>query len=254
MGVSVAYYRNRTVSDAEMYIWETIDDPSTTVFTIAELSEESEEDFSNEGYLFIAWNTARDGSGTSYAPGDTISSNTTLYAVWRLPNTYTVKENQLIDIADAIREKTGGTAGLSFPDGFISGINDAASRYAVENLIVPYSAKMPTDNGSYSFITKSTGYNYFNNFYVSDGVQKTMSVYFIPMFDIEVWFNSNESTKYTLEAGKQYMYTIHGYMNNNYQSMYETLIYLNSPYTKICDSGNFTWFIDCRINFKKKVS
>lgn len=122
MGVSVAYYRNRTASDSEVYIWETIDDPSTTVFTIAELSEESEEDFSNEGYVFIAWNTARDGSGTNYAPGDTISSNTTLYAVWRLSNTYTVKEDQLIDIADTIRMKTGKTDALSFPDDFISEI------------------------------------------------------------------------------------------------------------------------------------
>lgn len=36
------------------------------------------------GYIFSGWNTAADGSGTTYAPGDifAISVNTTLYAIW----------------------------------------------------------------------------------------------------------------------------------------------------------------------------
>lgn len=36
------------------------------------------------GHTFLGWNTAADGTGTSYAPGDTFTTdaNTTLYAVW----------------------------------------------------------------------------------------------------------------------------------------------------------------------------
>ncbi len=46
------------------------------------------------GYTFKSWNTKADGSGTSYAPGATYSSNAavTLYAQWSA-NTYTVSYN-----------------------------------------------------------------------------------------------------------------------------------------------------------------
>jgi len=45
------------------------------------------------GFTFITWNTVADGSGTSYAPGETFqigSSNITLYAKWTSNPTYTV--------------------------------------------------------------------------------------------------------------------------------------------------------------------
>jgi uncharacterized repeat protein (TIGR02543 family) len=46
------------------------------------------------GYTFANWNTAADGSGTSYSPGNpfVINANTTLYAIWTpvVPTTYTV--------------------------------------------------------------------------------------------------------------------------------------------------------------------
>jgi uncharacterized repeat protein (TIGR02543 family) len=49
------------------------------------------------GYTFANWNTAADGSGTSYSPSSTfpITSNTTLYAQWTpvAPTTYTVTYN-----------------------------------------------------------------------------------------------------------------------------------------------------------------
>ena len=47
------------------------------------------------GYIFIGWNTAADGSGTSYSPSNSfiITSNTTLYAQWLLLPTYTVTYN-----------------------------------------------------------------------------------------------------------------------------------------------------------------
>ncbi|MCR4669524.1 MAG: cell wall-binding repeat-containing protein [Clostridia bacterium] len=40
--------------------------------------------FSNEGYIFAGWNTAADGSGTSYEAGDviTVTKNIVLYAQW----------------------------------------------------------------------------------------------------------------------------------------------------------------------------
>ena len=44
------------------------------------------------GYTFAGWNTAANGSGTSYSPGNTFamgSSNVTLYAQWTA-NAYTV--------------------------------------------------------------------------------------------------------------------------------------------------------------------
>ena len=46
------------------------------------------------GYSFVEWNTSSDGTGTSYAPGGTFSTNadTTLYAVWA-PITYTLSFN-----------------------------------------------------------------------------------------------------------------------------------------------------------------
>jgi uncharacterized repeat protein (TIGR02543 family) len=46
--------------------------------------EIAENTFTKEGFTFSAWNTAADGSGTSYAPGDIIdiNSNTKLFAQW----------------------------------------------------------------------------------------------------------------------------------------------------------------------------
>ena len=55
------------------------------------------------GYTFSGWNTAANGSGTSYSPGATfsITANTTLYAQWTI-NTYTVTYDG--------NTSTGGTA------------------------------------------------------------------------------------------------------------------------------------------------
>lgn len=46
------------------------------------------------GHTFVEWNTAANGSGTSYNPGATFTANanTTLYAIWST-NTYTVSYN-----------------------------------------------------------------------------------------------------------------------------------------------------------------
>lgn len=44
--------------------------------------------FTRTNYTFLGWNTEADGSGTSYAPGDTYSANAglTLYAQWKKNN------------------------------------------------------------------------------------------------------------------------------------------------------------------------
>lgn len=40
--------------------------------------------FTRDGYAFDGWNTAADGSGTDFAPGEpfTFEADTTLYAQW----------------------------------------------------------------------------------------------------------------------------------------------------------------------------
>ena len=41
--------------------------------------------FTRQGYTFTGWNTAADGSGTSYAEGDSliVNADVTLYAQWK---------------------------------------------------------------------------------------------------------------------------------------------------------------------------
>ncbi len=52
-------------------------------------------DLYNEGYEFDGWNTADDGSGTPYVPGDalTITADTTLYAQWAALHTVSYDAN-----------------------------------------------------------------------------------------------------------------------------------------------------------------
>jgi uncharacterized repeat protein (TIGR02543 family) len=44
----------------------------------------------NSGYVFVGWNTAANGGGTSYSPGNTflIAANTTLFAQWSLVSSF----------------------------------------------------------------------------------------------------------------------------------------------------------------------
>ena len=50
------------------------------------------------GYTFTGWNTAANGSGTSYAPGDTltITANTTLYAQWEVEQVVWYPVNDIV--------------------------------------------------------------------------------------------------------------------------------------------------------------
>lgn len=63
------------------------------------------------GYEFVKWNTASDGSGTSYSPGDQygLDENVTLYAIWK-QTTFTVAYNANGGTnAPASQSKTYGT-------------------------------------------------------------------------------------------------------------------------------------------------
>ena len=80
-----------------------------------------------EGFLFKEWNTARDGSGISFAPGDRSDDMAALYyAIWEKlpkPKKYIAEEASLTAVADAIRAKSGATGQLSFPTGFVNAIS-----------------------------------------------------------------------------------------------------------------------------------
>ncbi len=75
--------------------------------------------FVYSGYVFRGWNTANDGSGTYYAPGDkfTISSNTTLYAVWvegtKGTVTYNLKTNSSATTLDNCTSATPTSGDLT---------------------------------------------------------------------------------------------------------------------------------------------
>ena len=67
--------------------------------------------YSKKGYDFTGWNTAEDGSGTDYQPGDTIDlteAEITLYAQWEKPGD---------DIDDPDDEKDGGGDGQNGTSG-----------------------------------------------------------------------------------------------------------------------------------------
>ncbi|WP_166240936.1 InlB B-repeat-containing protein [Paenibacillus turpanensis] len=64
-----------------------------------------------EGYSFEGWNTAADGSGTTYRAGDSISiaGGVTLYAQWQFIRTYTIGQLENLTLAELTEEYTSGT-------------------------------------------------------------------------------------------------------------------------------------------------
>lgn len=69
------------------------------------------------GYVFRGWSTTENGSVvyTPYAT-PTITEDTTLYAVWQKAESYLVREDTLVNIANAVRTKTGGTDAIALDD------------------------------------------------------------------------------------------------------------------------------------------
>lgn len=90
------------------------------------------------GYQFKEWNTARDGTGLSFQPGDMAPSNDSMkFAIWEpIPVPYLVMESDLTAVADAIREKGGTSDALEWPDEFVDAI-DAIPTGGNEHIIVP---------------------------------------------------------------------------------------------------------------------
>ena len=86
-----------------------------------------------EGSEFKEWNTNRDGSGTSFQPGDVTDYN--VYAIWKVSVKYQVSESQLNFIADAINTKAGTTGQLQFPNGFVSAIQNIPSGGDLDDFI-----------------------------------------------------------------------------------------------------------------------
>jgi uncharacterized repeat protein (TIGR02543 family) len=95
------------------------------------------------GYTFANWNTAADGSGTSYSPTNTfaINANTTLYAQWTpvVPTTYTVTYNGNTNTSGTVPTDgsspytagstvtvLGNSGSLQWPGYFFAGWNTAA--------------------------------------------------------------------------------------------------------------------------------
>ena len=69
------------------------------------------------GYAFKGWSTTENGSVvyTPYAT-PTITEDTTLYAVWEKVELYLVHKDTLVNIANAVRKKTGGTDAIALGD------------------------------------------------------------------------------------------------------------------------------------------
>ena len=67
--------------------------------------------FTREGYNFLNWNTAADGTGDSYADGATVNltENTTLYAQWQFWNGWFTDVNGKQYYKDGELQKTGWT-------------------------------------------------------------------------------------------------------------------------------------------------
>lgn len=113
-------------------------------------------DISNGDYIFLSWNTERDGSGTTLYPGDSLSSLTTpisLYAIWQ-DNTMAMQTTygDLYSIAQAIREVNPSLNAeydpLEYPADFVSGIT------SIPATMYHYSRPSPgSRNQAYSFLS-----------------------------------------------------------------------------------------------------
>ena len=115
MNISITYNPNFTAQnpDGTFYFPASKTDTSSDVESTALLApDNSALDFYADGYragyVFLEWNTASNGSGTSYQPGDLVTENLTLYAIWLNPK-YIARSSELTAIADAIRTVLGPT-------------------------------------------------------------------------------------------------------------------------------------------------
>ena len=107
-------------------------------------------DVGEDTWLFACWNTKPDGSGTEYAPGDTITvtEDITLYAEWYQQTKYSVSMLTYLDDVPADVETTE----------FFALLKDGGGTYIplTRRSAGVYSAKV-VDNGTYVIYTKTAG-------------------------------------------------------------------------------------------------
>lgn len=121
----VTYHRNRSSSDTEITT-----DYSGTLYGFSEIG------FSNGDYICVEWNTASDGSGTTYYPYETVPYLPfDVYAIWKDPDTaYQTTFGELNSVAQAIRTRkynsdtTNYYVPLEFPTEFVSTIDNIGGK------------------------------------------------------------------------------------------------------------------------------
>lgn len=108
--------------------------------------------WSREGYNFLYWNTASDGSGTTYyadapIPESLRGGGGPFYAIWEAVSPsvtyYITNSTELTSVANAIRTKGGTSSSLVYPAGFVSAIGD------IPTGITPTGTKSITTNGTH---------------------------------------------------------------------------------------------------------
>lgn len=142
------YYRNYDSSDTTQNI---ADSSSNAIKTLEAVG------FSvKEGCVFKEWNTAKNGTGDSFQPGEYDSlTRPQLYAQWEEIATvinYIATSSDLTLIADAIRTKGGTSASLVFPSEFVSAINAITTQGT-------YQSKYVSPTESQQVVTPSSGYD-----------------------------------------------------------------------------------------------
>ena len=139
------------------------------------------------GTNFVEWNTASDGSGTSYKPGQTVAANLNLYAIWSLTKSQIT--TAMTSSAESLKSLYGRTVSTAF---FTSNegndwnwklfYDDATYVFLIASDYVPTS-KLPA-NGNTGFgstdLIKDSSSNYkakFCNSGCNDGVLTSGTIY-----------------------------------------------------------------------------
>lgn len=83
MAANCTLYRNYSTTDSTL-VEDVLISKFPPITAIEDDMMGETYDWSRDGYEFVGWNTARNGSGTSYNAGDTVPRTpTTFYATWR---------------------------------------------------------------------------------------------------------------------------------------------------------------------------
>ena len=118
-GLPVSYYRNYDANDTvSVKGAHPAGQPLVDIESLGWVPE--------DGMRFREWNSARDGSGTGFQPGDYDTMDFgDHYAIWEeIPEEipYLTTSLELASVADAIRARGGTSASLVYPSGFVSAI------------------------------------------------------------------------------------------------------------------------------------